>query len=58
MPRHGARSEIMIREGSPLRQALRLNPMTHVMVMYQQVLFHGKIDHEQPVNPHISRCGD
>jgi ABC-type polysaccharide/polyol phosphate export permease len=34
-----------IPEGSPLRQALRLNPMTHVMVMYQQVLFHGHIDH-------------
>ena len=34
-----------IREGSPLRQALRLNPMTHVIVMYQQVLFYGNIDH-------------
>jgi ABC-type polysaccharide/polyol phosphate export permease len=31
--------------GSPLRQALRLNPMTHVMVTYQQVLFHGNVDH-------------
>jgi homopolymeric O-antigen transport system permease protein len=29
----------------PLRQALRLNPMTHVLVMYQQVLFFGNIDH-------------
>jgi len=34
-----------IPEGSPLRQALRLNPMTHVMVTYQQVLFHGHVDH-------------
>jgi lipopolysaccharide transport system permease protein len=34
-----------IPEGSPLRQALRLNPMTHVVVMYQQVLFHGNVDH-------------
>jgi homopolymeric O-antigen transport system permease protein len=30
---------------SPLRQVLRLNPMTHVIVMYQQVLFYGEIDH-------------
>jgi lipopolysaccharide transport system permease protein len=29
----------------PLRQALRLNPMTHVIVMYQQVLFYGAVDH-------------
>jgi ABC-type polysaccharide/polyol phosphate export permease len=29
----------------PLRQLLRLNPMTHVLVMYQQVLFFGNIDH-------------
>jgi homopolymeric O-antigen transport system permease protein len=29
----------------PLRQALRLNPMTHVLVMYQQVLFFDNIDH-------------
>jgi ABC-type polysaccharide/polyol phosphate export permease len=29
----------------PLRQALRLNPMTHVVVMYQQVLFYGAVDH-------------
>jgi lipopolysaccharide transport system permease protein len=34
-----------ISEGSTLRQALRLNPMTHVIVMYQQVLFYGHIDH-------------
>lgn len=32
-------------ERSPLRQALRLNPMTHVVVMYQQVLFYGQVDH-------------
>jgi len=34
-----------IPEHTPLRQALRLNPMTHVLVMYQQLLFHGAIDH-------------
>ncbi|HSD29291.1 MAG TPA: ABC transporter permease [Vicinamibacteria bacterium] len=34
-----------IPEGSLLRRALRLNPMTHVMVTYQQVLFHGNVDH-------------
>jgi lipopolysaccharide transport system permease protein len=34
-----------IPEGSPLRQALRLNPMTHVVVTYQQILFHGNVDH-------------
>ena len=34
-----------IPEGSPLRQVLRLNPMTHVMVTYQQMLFHGNVDH-------------
>ena len=34
-----------IPEGSPLRQVLRLNPMTHVMVTYQQILFHGHVDH-------------
>jgi lipopolysaccharide transport system permease protein len=34
-----------IDERSPLRQALRLNPMTHVVVMYQQVLFYGQVDH-------------
>jgi lipopolysaccharide transport system permease protein len=28
-----------------MRQLLRLNPMTHVLVMYQQVLFFGNIDH-------------
>jgi ABC-type polysaccharide/polyol phosphate export permease len=32
-------------EGSPLREALRLNPMTHVLVVYQQMLFHGNVDH-------------
>jgi ABC-type polysaccharide/polyol phosphate export permease len=34
-----------IPEGSLLRQALRLNPMTHVIVTYQQMLFHGNVDH-------------
>jgi ABC-type polysaccharide/polyol phosphate export permease len=34
-----------IPEGSLLRQALRLNPMTHVVVTYQQMLFHGQVDH-------------
>ncbi len=34
-----------IAEGTPLRQALRLNPMTHVIVTYQQMLFHGHVDH-------------
>jgi ABC-type polysaccharide/polyol phosphate export permease len=34
-----------IGEGSLLRQALRLNPMTHVIVTYQQMLFHGNVDH-------------
>jgi lipopolysaccharide transport system permease protein len=34
-----------IAEGTPLRRVLRLNPMTHVIVMYQQVLFQGSIDH-------------
>ena len=34
-----------IPEGSALRQALRLNPMTHVVVTYQQILFHGNVDH-------------
>lgn len=34
-----------IAEGTPLRQALRLNPMTHVIVTYQQMLFHGNVDH-------------
>jgi ABC-type polysaccharide/polyol phosphate export permease len=28
-----------------LRSALRLNPMTHVLVTYQQMLFHGNVDH-------------
>jgi ABC-type polysaccharide/polyol phosphate export permease len=34
-----------IAEGTPLRQVLRLNPMTHVIVTYQQMLFHGNVDH-------------
>ncbi len=34
-----------IPEGSPLRQVLRLNPMTHVIVSYQQMLFGGRVDH-------------
>jgi ABC-type polysaccharide/polyol phosphate export permease len=34
-----------IAEGTRLRQALRLNPMTHVIVTYQQMLFHGNVDH-------------
>jgi lipopolysaccharide transport system permease protein len=34
-----------IREGTALRAVLRLNPMTHVMVTYQQILFHGRVDH-------------
>jgi ABC-type polysaccharide/polyol phosphate export permease len=34
-----------IAEGTQLRQALRLNPMTHVIVTYQQMLFHGNVDH-------------
>ena len=29
----------------PLRQALRMNPMTHVLVSYQQILFHGHFGH-------------
>jgi ABC-type polysaccharide/polyol phosphate export permease len=32
-------------EGSLLRRALRLNPMTHVIVTYQQMLFYGNVDH-------------
>jgi lipopolysaccharide transport system permease protein len=31
--------------GGPVRQALRFNPMTHVLVSYQQILFHGSFDH-------------
>jgi lipopolysaccharide transport system permease protein len=38
-------SYAQIAEGTPLRQALRLNPMTHVIVTYQQMLFHGNVDH-------------
>ncbi len=34
-----------IAEGTPLRRALRLNPMTHVIVTYQQMLFGGRVDH-------------
>jgi ABC-type polysaccharide/polyol phosphate export permease len=34
-----------IAEGTLLRRALRLNPMTHVIVTYQQMLFHGNVDH-------------
>jgi lipopolysaccharide transport system permease protein len=32
-------------ESSRLRQVLRLNPMTHVVVTYQQMLFYGRVDH-------------
>ena len=32
-------------ESSPLRRVLRLNPMTHVIVTYQQMLFGGHVDH-------------
>ena len=38
-------SYAQIAEGTPLRRLLRLNPMTHVIVTYQQMLFHGNIDH-------------
>jgi ABC-type polysaccharide/polyol phosphate export permease len=38
-------SYAQIAERTPLRQALRLNPMTHVIVTYQQMLFHGNVDH-------------
>jgi lipopolysaccharide transport system permease protein len=31
--------------GGTLRKALRLNPMTHVMVSYQEILFHGSFGH-------------
>ena len=34
-----------IAEGTPLRRVLRLNPMTHVIVTYQQMLFGGRVDH-------------
>jgi ABC-type polysaccharide/polyol phosphate export permease len=34
-----------IREGTALRAVLRLNPMTHVIVTYQQIFFHGRVDH-------------
>jgi len=38
-------SYAQIGEGTLLRRALRLNPMTHVIVTYQQMLFHGNVDH-------------
>ena len=38
-------SYAQVAEGTRLRQALRLNPMTHVIVTYQQMLFHGHVDH-------------
>lgn len=38
-------SYAQIAEGTALRQVLRLNPMTHVIVTYQQMLFHGNVDH-------------
>ena len=38
-------SYAQIAEGTPLRRLLRLNPMTHVVVTYQQMLFHGNVDH-------------
>jgi ABC-type polysaccharide/polyol phosphate export permease len=38
-------SYAQIAEGTLLRRALRLNPMTHVIVTYQQMLFHGNVDH-------------
>jgi ABC-type polysaccharide/polyol phosphate export permease len=34
-----------IAEATALRRFLRLNPMTHVIVTYQQMLFHGHVDH-------------
>jgi lipopolysaccharide transport system permease protein len=38
-------SYAQIAEGTPLRRMLRLNPMTHVVVTYQQMLFQGHVDH-------------
>jgi ABC-type polysaccharide/polyol phosphate export permease len=38
-------SYAQIAEGTALRRVLRLNPMTHVVVTYQQMLFHGNVDH-------------
>jgi lipopolysaccharide transport system permease protein len=29
----------------PIRRALRLNPMTHVLIAYQEILFHGRFEH-------------
>ncbi len=34
-----------LQEGAVLRRVLRLNPMTHVIVCYQQMLFGGRVDH-------------
>ena len=31
--------------GGRLRDVLRLNPMTHIIVSYQQILFEGRFDH-------------
>jgi len=33
--------------GGWVRMLLRLNPMTHLLVAYQQMLFHGQFDHWQ-----------
>jgi ABC-type polysaccharide/polyol phosphate export permease len=38
-------SYAQIAEGTALRRVLRLNPMTHVIVTYQQMLFGGSVDH-------------
>ena len=38
-------SYAMIPEAGALRRVLRLNPMTHVIVTYQQMLFGGHVDH-------------
>ena len=38
-------SYAQVAEGTALRRVLRLNPMTHVIVTYQQMLFLGRIDH-------------
>jgi lipopolysaccharide transport system permease protein len=34
-----------LNEDSTLRRVLRLNPMTHIVVSYQQMLFFGRVDH-------------
>jgi len=31
--------------GPRIRTVLRLNPMTHVLVAYQEILFHGRFEH-------------